>query len=96
MRLAKPSGFLLAYILGKISPNKRTDAVITPNSRKNRNHGCTIASKNKDVNDAKTSTVAILIRLLSNRIIAKRRLGFLRKLAMIRSDLLEALVACLI
>lgn len=37
----------------------------------------------------------MLIRLLSNKIIAKSRLGFLRKCAMIRSDLFDAFVASL-
>lgn len=95
IRLAKPFGFLLAYIFGKISPNNSTTAVIIPTSNKNCNHGCDMDSKNNEVSDAKTSTVAMLIRLLSNKIIAKSRLGFLRKCAMIRSDLFDAFVASL-
>ena len=52
-------------------------------------------SKNNEVSDAKTSTIAMLIRLLSNKIIANSRLGFLRKYAMMRSDLFGAFVASL-
>lgn len=91
MRFAKPFGFLLAYIFGSISPNNSTTAVITPTSNRNCSQGCRIASKNNEVSDAKTSTVAMLIRLFNNKIIAKSRLGFLRKCAMVRSDLFEAL-----
>jgi len=95
MYLAKPLAFLLAYTLGRISPNNKTTVVMTPTSSKNRSHCCSIASKNKEVSEAKTSTVAILIRLLSNNMMANNRLGFLRKWATMRSDLLVALTASL-
>ncbi len=49
MSLANPSGFLLAYTLGNISPNNKTMDVITPTSSKNLSHGCSIKSKNEEL-----------------------------------------------
>ena len=79
MSLANPSGFLFAYTFGNISPNSKTMDVITPTSSKNLSHGCSIKSKRRGVKVANTKTVAILMRLLSNKIIANSLLGFLRK-----------------
>ena len=87
MYLAKPFGFLLAYTLGNISPKIRTIDVMIPTSSKKRNQGWEMVSKNSEEREAKTRTVAIFIRLFSSKIIANKRLGFLRRCAITRSDL---------
>ena len=70
--------------------------VIRPTSAKKRKPGCVMDSKKKEVIDEKSNTVAMFIKLFNNKIIANKRLGFLRKCAMIRNGLLGAFTAALI
>lgn len=67
-----------------------------PTSAKKRIPGCEIDPNNSFVSDAKSNTVAILIRLFKSKIIANKRLGFLRNSAIVRADLYGAFIAFLI
>jgi hypothetical protein len=76
-------GFLLAYTLGRISPNNNIKAVMNPTSKKKFSQPGKVLKSNNLPKEANNNTIEILIKLLETSNVANNLLGLLLNKAII-------------
>ena len=79
MNNEKAYAFRFAYTFGNISPKIKINVVTIPISMNSSRNGLFIPTKIFLLRIVNKRTIAILIKLLATKIVAKRRLGFFNK-----------------